>query len=141
MCTSSNSSCTSARDLPLTASVSSDADATEIAQPLPSNFASRDALAVEIHVHRQPVAAQRIVAVGVRVGRIEPAEVPRMAVVVDDDVAIEVFQIHAAQPAPCARCAERRDQRGRSPRTCCRSDSEARAVAGTSKKSITGIAQ
>ena len=91
--------------MPLTASVSSDADATEIAQPLPSNFDVGDAIAVEIRVHGQAIAAQRIVAVRMHVGRLELAEVPRMAVVIDDHVAIEVFEVHRLSRARLRVCS------------------------------------
>ena len=88
---------TSARDLPLTASVSSDADATEIAQPLPSNADVGDAIAVELHVDRQLVAAQRIEARPR--ARSAGSSLPKLRglpVVVEDDVAIEVFEVHAS---------------------------------------------
>ena len=68
-----------------------------------------DAIAIEIDVQRQPVAAKRIVTVRMRIGRLEPAEVTRVAVVIDDDVAIEIFQIHRSfqglSPVPCGVCS------------------------------------
>ena len=80
--------------MPLTLSVSSEADATEIAQPLPLNETSADAVAVELHEHRQLVATQRIEAVGAAIRVRDLAEIPRMPVVVDDDVAVQVLEVH-----------------------------------------------
>src|SRR5690606_20385840 len=53
-----------------------------------------DAVGVERDVQIQFVPAQGVVALGVRVSRIEPAEIAGVAVVVDDDVAIQLLQVH-----------------------------------------------
>jgi hypothetical protein len=58
-----------------------------MAQPLPSNFTS-------LNVQRQAIAAQRVVAVRMRIGRLQLAEIARVAVVIDDHVAIKIFQVH-----------------------------------------------
>ena len=52
---------------------------------------------------------------GVRVGRVEPAEVTRLAVVVDDDVAIEIFQVHGVQPRSLRACSSAATSRSISP--------------------------
>ena len=57
----SKSASASATVLPLTASVISDADAFEIAQPDPSKPTCGDAVALEGEVQRQPIAAERVV--------------------------------------------------------------------------------
>ena len=94
---------------PLTLSVSSDAEATEMAQPLPSNETSPDRVALEPDVQRQPVAAQRVETLRVPVRVRHRAEVPRVAVVVDDHVAVEVLEVHQANipRASCTAAASR----------------------------------
>jgi hypothetical protein len=47
-----------------------------------------------LDVHRETVAAERVVAVGLPVGVRHLAEIPRPPVVVDDDVAVEVLEVH-----------------------------------------------
>jgi hypothetical protein len=51
-------------------------------------------VAFEAHADVQPVAAQRIVVVDRPVGRIEAAEQPRTPVVIEDDVAIQILEVH-----------------------------------------------
>ena len=93
-CTAPNISAASARVRPLTASLISEADAVEIAQPLPSKRRSRITSPCELDVEAEAVAAQWVVAVGM-VGRTrQAAAVPRAPVVVDDHVAIEVGEVH-----------------------------------------------
>src|SRR5579862_701640 len=53
-----------------------------------------DALAVEAHGERELVTAQRVVAFRAAVGVVDPAEIARMAVVIEDHVAIELLEIH-----------------------------------------------
>ena len=68
-----------------------------------------DAIAIEPQRDVQPVAAQRVVAIGRRIGGLEPAEQPRGLVVIEDHVAIEVLEVH--QPNTSRALAERGDQR------------------------------
>jgi hypothetical protein len=53
-----------------------------------------DASAVELHEDGELVAAEGIEAVGAPIGIRHLAEVARIAVVVDDDVAIQVLEVH-----------------------------------------------
>ena len=69
-----------------------DGDCTPIALELGLAYS----IAVEIHVYRQAVAAQRVVTVRVRIGWLQLAEVSWIAIVIDDHVAIEVFEIHGS---------------------------------------------
>src|SRR5690606_34335193 len=52
------------------------------------------ALAVELEVQREAIAAQRVVSFQPQVGILEHAEVPRAAVVIDDDLLVEVLDVH-----------------------------------------------
>src|SRR6185503_5754607 len=52
-----------------------------------------DRLAVELHVQLNPVTAQRIVAFRLAVGRFNALEIPRAAVVVENDLLIELAEI------------------------------------------------
>ena len=84
----------SATVLPLTLSVSSEAEATEIAQPLPSNDTSlmRSPSSFTYSVSWSPHSGLKpsACAIGVR----HRAEIARIAVVIDDDVAVEVLEVH-----------------------------------------------
>ena len=53
-----------------------------------------DPVAVELHEQRQAVAAQRVEALGMAVGSGHRPEIARIAVVVDDHVAVELAQVH-----------------------------------------------
>ena len=64
-----------------------------------------------------------------RLGFVDRAEIPRPAVVVEDDFLIEVGQLRH-QPNTSRTRRQRRDRARRCPRACCRSPSEARIVAG-----------
>ncbi len=83
-----------ARSLPLIASVISEAEAVEMAQPLPSKRTSSTRSPSSFSDSVEAVAAQRVVAVRARVGLLELAEVTRPLVVIEDHVAVEIFQLH-----------------------------------------------
>src|SRR6185312_9560457 len=55
-----------------------------------------DAVVLHPQPYRQPVPAQRVVTLGVAVAGLDPAEIPRAPVVIEDDVAIELLEIHYA---------------------------------------------
>ena len=79
---------------PLTASVISEADALEIAQPDPSNATPLDAIAVDLDVDAS--ADRRRAGCGPCATRWRPSsapEVPRPAIVVEDDFLVEVGEI------------------------------------------------
>src|SRR5258705_377950 len=59
-----------------------------------------DGIAVDLDEHLDAVAAQRIVALGAAIRRLQPLEVPRIAVVIEDDLLVELAQI--------AHCSARR---------------------------------
>ena len=68
------------------------------------------------------------------------AEVPRVAVVVEDDLLVELAEVrHHREHFSHLRAARRPGRRLSA--ACCRRANEARAVAGTPKRSITGCAQ
>ena len=90
----------SARLRPLTASVISDADAFEIAQPDPSNEMPAIRSAVELHVECQAVAAERIVALRGAGGAGQRTVVSRPAVVVEDDFLVEVGSVSDIRKIP-----------------------------------------
>ena len=78
----------------MSTSVISEADAVEIAQPRPSKRDIGDPVAVEAEIDRDPVAAERVVALR-GMGRVlERAEIARVAAVIEDDVLIKLAQIH-----------------------------------------------
>ena len=89
-----------------------------MAQPLPWNAMSPMRSPSSLHVHRQPVAAQRVVAVGAASASGSAPEVPRVLVVVEDDLAVEVVEVH--QPNTSRARAQARRPAGRSRRACCR---------------------
>jgi hypothetical protein len=64
-----------------------------------------DAVAVELQVDRHLVAAERVVAVREMARVIELAEIPRVAAVIEDDVLVELAQIHHANILCAARSA------------------------------------
>ena len=64
------------RVLPLRASVIIEAEAVEIEQPVPSKLTSAHDVALDVQVDGHPVAAQRVVPVGLAVRLRHPAEVP-----------------------------------------------------------------
>ncbi len=79
-------------------SISIDVAACEIAQPRPENFTSSivSPSSAERDVDRDLVAAQRVLAVGVRVCGIEHAVPVRILVVVEDDLAVHLVElVHA----------------------------------------------
>ncbi len=138
------------RSRPSTQSVISDADAFEIAQPEPWNADVGDDVAVDLTNRFEPVAAERIVALGVMPRALEHAEVPRPPVVVEDDFLVEivrsVISFSSARSISCvqhgSRSSAEADTDGydtahsparaparRCPRACCRSPSDARIVA------------
>src|SRR5215469_503919 len=55
-----------------------------------------DAIFLQAHPHGQPIAAERVVPLGMGVGGLDPAEVPRALVVVENDVPVEILQVHYA---------------------------------------------
>jgi hypothetical protein len=59
----------------------------------------RDFFVLEIHIDSQAITAQRIVAIGVSVGRFELAEVSWVAIVIDDHIFIEIFEVHDSYPS------------------------------------------
>src|SRR6185437_15749607 len=81
----SYSDCTVSLSLPLTASVMSDAEANVL-----------DAAILQAQPHGQPIAAQRVVSIGMAVARLDAAEIPRTFVVIEDDVAVELLEVHYA---------------------------------------------
>ena len=83
----------SARVLPFTLSVIIEAEAVEMAQPVPWNATSADAIAVERQVDGLAVAAERVVALGLAVGVREGVEVARPLAVVEDDFLVEIAQV------------------------------------------------
>ena len=78
---------------PFTISVSIDVAACEIAQPRPSKpiVVDRVAVVAEPHEDRDLVAAERVLALGVRVGGLERAVPARVLVVVEDDLAVHLL--------------------------------------------------
>ena len=78
---------------PFTSSVSIDVAACEIAQPRPSNEMSSivSPSLAEADEDRDLVAAQRVLALGVRVGGLEHAVPARVLVVVEDDLAVHLL--------------------------------------------------
>ena len=68
--------------------------AAEVAEGMGDHKAG-EPLAVESQRDGERIAAQRIVADGLGVGRLEPAEIARAAVVIKDHVAVQIFQFHA----------------------------------------------
>src|SRR5690606_345548 len=52
------------------------------------------ALAVQLEVQRQAIPAQRVEPLEPQVGALENAEVPGAAVVIDDDLLVEVLGVH-----------------------------------------------
>ena len=98
------------RVLPLTASVISDAEALEMAHPSRRNLMSTMPSSVELQIDRQPVAAQRVVALGAEwSASSQLAEVPRLLVVIQDHFLVERQQI-GHQPKTSRTLTERRDQ-------------------------------
>src|SRR5690606_18009949 len=65
----------------------------------------RDAVALAAQRQRQAVAAQRIVALRLAVVRVQPPEVARMAVVVEDHLAVQVGQFHQRNTSTARRTA------------------------------------
>ncbi len=85
---------TSSRVLPTSSSVSSEVAAVEIAQPLPSKATSATRpLLVEADRHVLLVAAERVVVLELEVGVLEPAEVVRPLVVLEDLLSVQL--VHA----------------------------------------------
>jgi hypothetical protein len=64
-----------------------------------------DALAVQAHGERQPVAAQGVVPFRVVIRSLERAEIARAAVVIEDHVAVELLQVHQANTSRARRSA------------------------------------
>ena len=136
--------------LPLTAADIIDAEHWLIEQPWPLDLDVGDDAVVDVEVDDDLVAAQRVEALGA-VGRrhlgsgVSPP-VPRVAVVVEDDLAVEVFEAgHRSGPSSGGEEARRRRRgrrpaRRRRPRRCTRR-SDARAVAPTPSTRISGLAQ
>ena len=83
----------SAAVCPLTAIVIIDADAFEIAQPVPTKRTSAEAVAVHLDPHRDLVAAERVASLWRGRGVREWAVVPGRPVVVEDDALIELAQV------------------------------------------------
>ncbi len=54
----------------------------------------RHAVALESHGEMQTITAQRVVPVGGGVGGVEPAELTRALVVVENDLAIQILEVH-----------------------------------------------
>src|SRR5215212_5441117 len=52
------------------------------------------ALAIHAQEQGQAVAAQRVVALRLRIRRVQRAEIARLAVVIEDHVAVEILQLH-----------------------------------------------
>ena len=80
--------------MPTYSSEAIDAAAWEIAQPWPWKRSSAILPSSHPDVHAQLVAAERVVVVRLEVVRSQLAEVPRVLVVVEDVVAVEVVHGH-----------------------------------------------
>ena len=85
----------SATDLPLTAALIIEADDWLIEQPWPEIFSSRDVpVVVDVEVDHDLVTAQGVEALDPMGGRgLQFAPVPGAAVVVEDDLAVEIFEV------------------------------------------------
>ena len=121
-----------ARSLPLTASVISEAEAVEMAQPLPSKRMSSTALAVQAHEHacsRSPHSGLCPSACASR--RVELAEIARAAGC--DRGSRRGRDPSGPSAEHLARLARAPRPARRRPPRCCSSANEARAVAGTPK--------
>ena len=90
--------------MPMTSSEAIDADACEIAQPWPEKRTSCDlAVAVDLELDLQLVAAQRVEVLRLEVGVLELAPVMRGLVVLQDVLAVEVVhQANTSRTVPSA---------------------------------------
>ena len=87
-----------------------------MAQPRPSNDDVLDQpVAAQLEVDVDAVAAQRVVAVGVPVGVVQLAEVPRVLAVVQDHLLVQLAQI-VASSEDLPHLAQRIDQASASSR-------------------------
>src|SRR5438874_1110232 len=98
-----------------------------------------DHVALHLQVQGQPIAAKRVVALGpmVRIG--ERVKVPRPSVVVEDNFLIQIREVGHQPNTSCTRCSARPIASSSS--RVLYIASEARAVAGMPKRSMTGCAQ
>src|ERR1051326_9090710 len=76
-----------------------------------------DRVAVELHVQLNAVTAQRVVSLGPAIRGIEPLEVPRVAVVVEDDLLVQIAEV---VHHPAKRLRTIRSSCSRSGATCIR---------------------
>src|SRR5579885_359743 len=67
-----------------------------------------DPVILQAKPDREAITAEWVVTLRVRVARLDPAEVPRTPVVVQNDVAIELFEVHQPNTSRALRRAATR---------------------------------
>src|ERR1700724_1361185 len=107
------------------------------ARPLEAHFL--DHAIRDFQVQRQPVTTQRVEALGAAVRSRQPPEILRGTTVVNDDVPIEISQVRHQANTSCALRTARNSASTSS--HVLYSAKEARTVAGTPNRAITGMAQ
>src|SRR5439155_12245027 len=97
-----------------------------------------DAVVADAQIHRQAIAAQRVVALGLAAPG-ERAKIPRPLVVIQDHFLVEVFEVGHQANTSCTLASAAASASSSS--RVLYSASEARAVAGTRSRSISGWQQ